>query len=378
MSKGQPTKSRRAAKSAPAETRPNTVADLRLEIDRLDRELVKLMCCRAELARDIGKIKDSTGQRTYDPGREEEVLARAVANNPGPLQAQCIRAVFRELISGSRALEKALRVAYLGPLYSYSHLATVHRFGQSAELVPVSNIAAVFEEVHRGHADYGIVPIENSTDGRIADTLEMFTRVPVRICGEVQMGIHHYLLGKCQRGEVQEVYSKPQAISQCRNWLSKHVPDARLIEVTSTSTAAQLASEKPGAAAIASRQAGDHYGLDVLAENIEDNAGNVTRFAIIGDRQADRTGHDKTAIMFEIEHKPGALAEALTIFKRRRLNLTWIESFPIARSPGVYFFFVEVEGHPSDARLKRAIEALEEKAVRLTVLGCYARTAQIN
>ena len=174
-------------------------------------------------------------------------------------------------------------MAYLGPAYSYSHLAAIHRFGQSVELVPVGSIAAVFEEVNRRHADFGLVPIENSTDGRVADTLDMFARLPVRICGEVQLRIHHNLLGSCPRAEVEEVYSKPQALSQCRNWLARHLPAARPIEVTSTATAAQLAQDKPGAAAIASLQAGVHYGLDVLAANIEDNDGNLTRFAVIGD-----------------------------------------------------------------------------------------------
>ena len=162
------------------------------------------------------------------------MLARVAKANNGPLSERCIRAVFRELISGSRAVEKALRVAYLGPAYSYSHLAAMHRFGQSVELVPVGSISAVFEEVNREHADFGIVPLENCTDGRVADTLDMFTRMPVKICGEVQLRIHHNLLGKCSRAEVEEVYSKPQALSQCRNWLAKHLPTARTIEVTST------------------------------------------------------------------------------------------------------------------------------------------------
>ena len=224
---------------------------------------------------------------------------------------------------------KQPRIAFMGPMYSYSHLAAIHRFGQSVEFVPVATIAAVFEEVDRGHSDYGLVPVENSTDGRIADTLDMFTRMPVRICGEIDLKIHHFLLGKCPRTDVKEVYSKPQAISQCRNWLAKHLPAARTIEVTSTSTAAQLAAEKPGAAAIASIQAGVHYGLEILAENIEDNPGNITRFAVIGGDRPERTGNDRTAMLFQTEHRPGALAEAMNIFKRYKLNLTWIESFPV-------------------------------------------------
>ncbi|HEY2882355.1 MAG TPA: prephenate dehydratase [Pirellulales bacterium] len=361
----------------PADAKPsakgNTIAGLRLKIDRIDRALVSQMNERARLAHKIGKIKAVSGKAAYDPVREEEVLARIAAHNKGPLSTHCLQAVYREVISGSRALEKSLRVAHLGPAYTYSHLAAMQRFGQSVDYVPVASIGAVFEEVNRNHCDYGLVPIENSTDGRIADTLENFTRLPVQICGEVNLPIHHCLLGLCQRSEVQEVYSKAQPISQCRNWLARHLPQARTVEVTSTSTAAQLAKEKPGAAAIASWQAAVHYGLNLLAENIEDNQGNSTRFAVIGQHAGAKTGRDKTAIMFEVPHKPGSLADALNLFKRAKLNLTWIESFPIARPEGGYLFFVEMEGHHSDKRVQRATERLARRALRLTTLGSYAK-----
>jgi chorismate mutase / prephenate dehydratase len=371
-------KEKAGKKGASASSRGPTIAVLRGKIDRLDQELVKLINERANVALEIGKLKNTTGMSAYAPAREDEVLGRVLNLTKGPLSDRCVRAVFRELISGSRALEKDLRVAYLGPAYSYSHLAAIHRFGQSVELVPVASIPAVFEEINRRHADYGLVPIENSTDGRVADTLDMFARLPAHICGEVQMRIHHNLLGKCTRAEVEEVYSKPQALSQCRNWLAKHLPGARTIEVTSTSTAAQLAQDKPGAAAIASLQAGVHYALDVLAADIEDNRSNLTRFAVIGEESGPRTGSDKCALMFEIEHQPGALADAMNVFKRNRLNLTWIESFPIARPEGGYMFFVELEGHEADTRVRRAIEALERKAVRLEVLGSYATMAPVE
>jgi chorismate mutase/prephenate dehydratase len=371
-------KAKSSEKGAKGLSKAPTVAGLRNKIDRIDRQLVLFMNQRAKLANRIGQIKESVGQEAYDPAREEEVLGRAVTFNKGPLSDCCLRAVFRELISGSRALEKRLRVAYLGPAYSYTHLAAIHRFGQAVELVPVGTIAAVFEELNRGHANYGLVPIENSTDGRITDTLDMFTRLPAKICGEVQLHIHHHLLGRCARSDVQEVYSKPQALSQCRNWLTKHLPTARTVEVTSTSTAAQLAQDKPGAAAIASIQAGVHYGLNVLAENIEDIQGNLTRFAVIGSHAGERTGSDKTALMFEIEHRPGALANALAIFKRNRLNLTWIESFPIARPEGGYYFFVELEGHQHEPRVRRAIDALQRRCIRLNALGSYAKTTPVD
>ncbi|NMC19470.1 MAG: prephenate dehydratase, partial [Thermogutta sp.] len=243
--------------------------------------------------------------------------------------------------------------------------------------VPVGTIAAVFEEVLRGHSQFGLVPLENSTDGRIADTLDMFSRHPTRICGQVELEIHHALLARCPRTEIREVYSRPQALSQCRNWLSKHLPGARLVEVTSTSTAAQLAMEKPGAAAIAAMQAGVHYGLDVIAENIEDNAGNTTRFAIIGGTVSPRTGNDKTVIMFQLEHRPGTLADAMSIFKKNKLNLTWIESFPMPGSRGAYYFFVELEGHESELRVRKAIAALQRKTLRLELLGSYPAVSPV-
>lgn len=363
----------------PAGRGSSSLTTLRGKIDKIDQKLIELINQRAKLALEIGQIKKEAGKPIYAPAREEDVLARMAALNPGPLRENCVRAVFRELISGSRALETHLRVAFLGPAYTYSHLAALHRFGQSVEFVPVGTIAAVFEEVNRGHAEYGLVPLENSTDGRVTDTLDMFTRLPLRICGEVQLRIHHSLLGKCERSEVREVYSKPQALSQCRNWLAKHLPAVRLIEVTSTGTAAQLALEKPGAAAIASVEAGQHYGLQAIAEKIEDNTGNVTRFAVIGDNDCDRSGTDKTSLMFQLEHKPGALADAMAIFKRNRLNLTWIESFPIpGQERGAYMFFIELDGHHREARVKRALESLEKKSLRYEFLGSYPRSEPVG
>jgi chorismate mutase / prephenate dehydratase len=309
---------------------------------------------------------------------DDEALAKLLEAAPGPLPAQCVRSILRELASAYRSLVRPLRIALLGPLYSYSHLAAIHRFGQSVDLTPVGTIAAVFEEVERKQSDFGIVPLENSTDGRVADTLDMFTRMRVRICGEVELRIHHALLAKCGRAEVREVYSKPQALSQCRNWLARHVPTARTIEVTSTSTAAQLAVERPGAAAIASLQAGVHHGLDVLAESIEDNPHNITRFAVIGDQIPPRSGNDLTALLFELEHRPGTLADVMTVFKRNRVNMTWIDSFPIPGSNRGYFFFVEVEGHESEPRLRRALAAIHKKTLRLEVLGSFPATKPVE
>jgi chorismate mutase/prephenate dehydratase len=350
-------------------------AQLLRSIERLDRELLRGMNERAKLVQRLAKT--GAGDQML-PAGQQAALQAAVGANRGPLSESAIRGAFREIVSGCRALLKATRVAYLGPKYSYSYLATIHHFGESAELSPVATIAAVFEELSRGHATYGVVPLENSTDGRVVDTLDMFARLPLRICGEVQLRIHHNLLAKCPRAEIQEVFSKPQALSQCRDWLAKHVPWARTVEMASTAAAAQLAEGKPGAAAIASEQAAANYGLNIVAAHIEDNRNNTTRFAVIGGEAAPRTGNDKTALMFEIPHRPGSLADVMAVFKRGRLNLTWIESFPLANTPSEYLFFVELEGHQSEARVQRAVGALQRRTVRLEVLGSYQKSVPVE
>jgi chorismate mutase/prephenate dehydratase len=206
----------------------------------------------------------------------------------------------------------------------------------------------------------------------------MLCRLPIRICGEVALRIHHHLLARCPRDRITEVFSKPQALSQCRGWLAKHLPGARSVEMTSTARAAQIAAEKEGAAAIASIEAGEHYGLQVIASNIEDSRHNVTRFVVLGDAPSKRTGNDKTSLLFQVPHRPGALADATVVFKRNHLNLTMIESFPLAGSPNEYVFFVELEGHEADARVRRALESLKRKSLRLNVLGSYAKSEPIE
>lgn len=354
------------------------VAELRQELDQVDREILAAINRRGTIAQKIGEVKQAAGQCVYDAARESNVLQQVVASNVGPLGDEAVRAVFRELVSCTRALQKPIRVAYLGPEFTFSHLAAIERFGQSAELVPVGTIAAVFEEVERGQADFGVVPMENSTDGRVSDTLDCFSRSRMRICGELPLRIHHCLMGIGERDGLRTIYSKPQPLSQCRNWLARHLPHAELHEVSSSAEAARRVRDDSTAAAIASAQAAVNYELPVLVRNIEDNPDNITRFAIISASAADRTGKDKTALMVEIEHQPGALADAMAIFKRNRLNMTWIESFPIPGSRGRYLFFVEFVGHPSEPRAHRAIATLRKKSLRLEVLGSYAQAEPVG
>jgi chorismate mutase/prephenate dehydratase len=350
-----------------------------IALTRVDEQLVELLNRRVALYLEKMAGVHKPSRNAWHDLDTQHVWNLIDRQTGGPLTPSELKTIFRPLLSSGRQRLKSVRVAYLGPAFSFTHQAALSRFGEAADLIPVSTIATVFEEVNRGHVDFGLVPIENSTDGRIVDTLDMFTRLPIRICGEVQLHVHHNLLARCDRGEIAEIYSKPQALSQCRDWLSKNMPQARLIEVTSTSTAAQLARDKPNVAAVASRQAAIQYDVPIVAECIEDNQNNVTRFAVIGEGVAEATGADRTALLLQVAHRPGALAEALDVFRRNKINLTWIESFPL-RQPAVgYLFFVDFEGHVSEARIKKTLKDLEELPPdRLEILGSYPRSEPLK
>jgi chorismate mutase / prephenate dehydratase len=350
----------------------SSLKGLRTHIDKLDLQILKLVNERAGLAAEIGKVKNEFSTEVFSPAREEEVLQNMLEASKGPLDPATIRAIFREIMSGSRALQKVLKIAYLGPEYSFSHLAALERFGQAVDFIRVGSISAVFEEVNRGHSEFGVVPLENSTDGRVADTLDMFMRMPqLIICAEVRLPVHHNLMANCEQPDIRRIYSRSNALSQCRTWLSKNVPHASLHEVASTATAAELAQREPGAAAVASRQAAVKYGLRVLASDIEDSPNNETRFAIIGHQKCGKTGHDKTALMFRVPHHPGSLVEALETFKQSKINLTWIESFPARTPKPEYVFFVDFEGHLEDAKVSKVLKTLQDKCEEVTVLGSF-------
>lgn len=355
-------------------SRKKTPEQLRSVAAKLDLQILKLINERAQLSIDWIESHDDPRQVLFSPQLEDEAITRMLAKNSGPLSTLAVSGVMRHIFSGARRKVRMQRVAYLGPAFSYSHQASIERFGEAADLIPVSTIASVFEEVNRGHAEFGIVPIENSTDGRIVDTLDMFTRLPLRICGEVQLSVNHNLLARCARSQITEIYSKPQAFSQCRNWLNRHMPHARLHDVTSTSTAAQLARDKPGAAAIASGRAAVEYGLEVVAADVQDNKNNVTRFAIIGDHVPAPTGSDRTALLLQIPHKPGALSDALVAFKKNKVNLSWIESFPLRGPEAGYLFFLDFEGHQKELKVRKTLDHLAKSAVRMEVLGSFPRS----
>jgi chorismate mutase/prephenate dehydratase len=378
--KPAPTRAAEAVKVIPnrpavvRKTKGASEADFR----RIDRDILKLVHQRAEMF--YQQLKHDAAPRVslFTPAMDDELYHQLEAVSQGPLPFPAIKAIFREIMSATRQRVRTSRVAYLGPQFSFTHIAAIDRFGSSADLVPASTIAAVFDEVNRGHVDFGIVPIENSTDGRIVDTLDMFQRLPLKICGEVQISVHHNLLSRTPRSEITEIYSKPQALSQCRDWLARNLPDVRLVDVTSTSTAAQIARDKPGAGAIASRQAAVQYGLDIVANNIEDNPHNVTRFAVIGEETTKPSGRDRTAILLQIPHTPGSLSDTLSAFKKNKVNLTWIESFPLRGGDSEYLFFLDFEGHIHDAKIRKTLSDLEKKALSLRMLGSYPRSEPIE
>ncbi|RMH27111.1 MAG: prephenate dehydratase [Planctomycetota bacterium] len=388
-------KAERAAGEAVAAKTEETAADsaalaeLRKKIDRLDKRLVRLLNERASLVVEVGKTKRGSGVPIYAPHREAEVLKRVLDANEGPLPDRTIEGIYRELMSGSFALEQPLRIGYLGPPGSYSHQASVKQFGSSVEYEDLRQIAGVFTEVRRGHVNYGLVPIENSIGGGITETLDAFREHAgkVWVYAEVQINVHHALLSDCQPSKVRRIYSKPEAIAQCRAWLATQYPHAELLPDASTSKAVQTAlaenqkareiGAEPGTAAIASELAGEIYGLPVLFEKIEDNPENITRFYVISRQKARRSGDDKTSVMFATEDRPGALVDVLGAFHSAGINLSHIDKRPSGRENWSYTFFVDALGHQEDDAMKAALSRASAHCKELHVLGSYPRSKRI-
>ncbi|MBI2862373.1 MAG: prephenate dehydratase [Chloroflexi bacterium] len=349
------------------------VGRYRREIDALDQQIIKLLNDRARLAQAIGRLKEQGHREAYDPARERQVLEHVAGVGEGPLPPEAIRSIYNEILSACRSLERPLSAAYLGPEATFTHEAAKRHFGSSAILVPAKSIDQVFLLTEKGEVDYGLVPVENSLEGAVSHTLDMFQDSELNICAEVTLNITHALLGRSPLKEIQRVYSHPQAIAQSRSWLSEHLAHAEIVEVASTARGAQLAAEEPGAGAVAPELAAELYGLDVLARNIEDSATNVTRFLIIGKQMSPRSGRDRTALLFAIRDRVGALHDALAIFLRHSINLSMIQSRPSRRRAWDYVFFVDLEGHPEDAPVKAAIDALSHECLFVKVLGAWPR-----
>ena len=353
---------------------PNNIQECRKEIDRLDDEILKLLNERSKYVIQVGKLKkkQDAAAHLHTQGREASLVKRLMENNPGPFPSEALRPVYREIMSASLSLEGTQTIAYLGPPATFTHLAAMRKFGESAEYLSVTSIKDVFDDVERGRMRFGVVPIENSTEGVVNHTLDLFVDSPLLIYGEVMMEISHHFLSKAQNIEdIKTIYSHPHAIAQCRNWLETHVPSVSIAEEPSTAKAAERCVSDPTAAAIASELAAQLYGLTILRSRIEDNTNNFTRFLVLSLRGAERTGKDKTSFIVSAKDKVGALYDLIRPFSSHGINMTKIESRPTRRKVWEYLFFMDLEGHQDDDRVKKALDEMKTRSLFLKVLGSY-------
>ncbi len=378
-----------SAKGVESQADSAALDSLRKKIDRIDKKLVAMLNERASCVVEVGEIKRGSDTPIYAPHREAQVLQRALDNNDGPLPDRTIEAVYREMMSGSFALERPLRIGFLGPPGSYSHQASVKQFGSSVEYTDLRLIGSVFDEVRRGHANYGLVPIENSIGGGITETLDALwsNAGKVRVYAEIQIAIHHMFLSDADPKHIRRIHSKPEVFAQCREWLTAQYPDATLCPDVSTSQSVQTALEEnktarsigadPGSASIASELAGELYGAPILFEGIEDNPDNITRFYVISKERAGRTGDDKTAITFVTEDKHGALVEVLQSFHNAGVNLSHIDKRPSGRENWNYTFYIDANGHRDDPEMKKALKDARVHCKEIHVLGSFPRSTRI-
>lgn len=355
------------------------LAPLRVRIDELDEKIIKLLNERAGIVIEVGQVKRASGEAVpiYAPDREQAVMQKIRDANAGPLPDACVQAIWRELMSGSFALERPLRIGYLGPAGSFSHLAARKKFGASVDYDELTDFPAIFDEVARGHVDYGLIPIENSTHGGVTASLDCFLDTPVKIAAEVRIAIHHNLLSRQPLDQVKRVYSHQQALGQCRRWLSAQLPNAEQIATVSTSQAAALAAAEEGSAAIGSSLAAQLNDVPILFDNIEDNPNNETRFFVIARQNAKPSGDDKTSILFTTEHKAGALTDVLNVLRDHGLNLTRLAERPSQRMNWEYYFFVDVEGHADQPHVQVALNEAKKHCLQLTVLGSFPSAREV-
>jgi chorismate mutase/prephenate dehydratase len=342
----------------------------RNKIDAIDEQLLQLVNERAHLAREIGNLKN--GGHIYRPEREAQVLRRLLELNAGPLSGEAVTAIFRSVMSNCRALEKELSVAFLGPLGTFSEEAANKQFGGLTAPVQCSTIDEVFRTVASGKADYGVVPVENSTEGAIGRTLDLLMDTSLSICGEIALAVHHNLLSKkSEKNQIRKLYSHAQSLSQCHEWLNQNLPGVERQAVVSNAEAARLAAEEEGAAAVASRRAADLFGLNFLAENIEDDPKNTTRFLVLATHDVAPSGRDKTSLVMAAKNVPGAMVELLTPLARYQVSMTKLESRPSKMGMWEYVFFVDIEGHHEEAAVASALAELQQRASLIKVLGSY-------
>ncbi|OQX82197.1 MAG: prephenate dehydratase [Candidatus Omnitrophica bacterium 4484_70.1] len=349
------------------------INSLRKKIDRIDNEIVRLLLERAEIVKKISVIKKRKNLDIFSPEREKKILERLKKVSSSILKESDIELIFKEIFSVFRSLEANLSVAYLGPQGTFTHLAAVKKFGKKMEYYPCESINEVFEMVDKGSADFGVVPIENSIEGVVNHTLDMFLDSSLKICAEILLDIHHDLLASRSLKKVKRIYSHPQVFAQCRNWLNKNLKDAEFVSCASTASAALRVKEDIHGACIGSRILASLYNLKILAKNIQDVSFNLTRFLVIAKKDSVPSGKDKTSLLFSIKDKVGALHDALYSFKRYRINLTKIESRPSKRKAWEYYFFVDFEGHRLDKNVERSLKELEKRCNFVKILGSYPK-----
>lgn len=350
---------------------------IREKIDQLDHQLVGLINQRLELAAEIGRIKRSTGGEIYVPERENAVLRKVAADNKGPIKNEALQAIYREIMSAAIALEKPLMIAYLGPEATNTHAAAMKKFGASVDYHAMATVSDIFTAVEKGEADYAVIPIENSTEGSVREALDSFVESDLKIVAQIYLEVTHALITSSPLEKIVKVYSKDQALAQCRHWLQRHLPHAQLIEASSTSRAVQIARDEEGAAAIAGELAALHYGVPVLVKNIQDKADNTTRFFVIGRKPAGPVGGGKDISSFlislgdEAASHSGALLKMLMPMAERGVNLSKIESRPSKKRPWDYYFFIDVTGHYDDPAMKEALADLKKFCPLVKWLGSY-------
>ena len=346
---------------------------IRQKIDALDNDIQRLISERARCAQEVRRIKADSGDVAYyRPEREAQILRNVIAHNEGPFSDEEIARLFREIMSACLALQHPMRIAYLGPEGTYTHAAALKHFGHSVSTVFHGAIDEVFRDVEAGESHYGVVPVENSTEGMVSHTLDMFIQSPLKICGEVEMRIHHCLLAQeADLSSVQCVYAHQQALAQCREWLDSELKHVPRVAVSSNAEAARTAQRKEGVAAIASSASAGIYNLKTLATNIEDEPDNTTRFLVVGKRASHASGHDKTSLLLSTVNKPGALSKLLLPLANAGISMTRIESRPSRRGMWDYVFFIDIEGHMDDPKVAAALKALGEEAAMIKVLGSY-------
>jgi chorismate mutase/prephenate dehydratase len=347
------------------------IPEHRKAIDHLDAQIVRLINERTKHVLAIGEIKLKAGEEIYVPARERAVLQRICKMNAGPITDEQLRAIYREVMSSALALEKSLTIAYLGPEATFTHQAAIKRFGSSLRYAAQKTIGDVFTEVSKNRADYGVVPVENSTEGVVTHTLDMFVDSELKIVSQIVLKVQQCLMSNTPRAQIKKLYVHPQSLAQCRGWIQNHLPRVELIETSSNARSAELAAKEKGAAALGGLLAAEKYKLEVLEQDIQDNAANATRFLVLGRQCSPPTGDDRTSLMVSMSDKVGALHHALAAFRKYKINLTKIESRPSKRKAWQYLFFIDCDGHMQDAKVAKAIANLEKECSLVKVLGSY-------